>query len=64
MDKRIALITGANQGVGFQVARELANHGLTVFVGSRNLSRGEAAAKEIGSSAHAVQLDVTDRTSI
>jgi NAD(P)-dependent dehydrogenase (short-subunit alcohol dehydrogenase family) len=64
MDKRIALITGANQGVGFQVARELANHGLTVLVGSRNLSRGEAAAKEIGSSAHAVQLDVTDRTSI
>lgn len=63
-DKRTALVTGANQGVGFQVAKELVANGLTVLVGSRNFERGEAAAKEIGPGAIAVQLDVTDRVSI
>ncbi|MCX6047444.1 MAG: SDR family NAD(P)-dependent oxidoreductase [Chloroflexi bacterium] len=63
-DKRVALITGANQGVGLQVAKELVAHGLTVLVGSRNLEKGEAAAKSIGPGAHAVQLDVTDQASI
>jgi NAD(P)-dependent dehydrogenase (short-subunit alcohol dehydrogenase family) len=63
-DKRIALVTGANQGVGCQVAKELAAHGLTVLVGSRQLERGEAAAREIGQGAIALQLDVTDRVSI
>ena len=63
-DKRVALVTGANQGVGFQVAKELTVNGLTVLVGSRNLERGEAAAKGIGPGAIALQLDVTDRASI
>jgi len=64
-DKRVALITGANQGVGLQVAKELVANGLSVLVGSRNFARGEAAAKEIGSGAIiALQLDVTDRVSI
>ena len=63
-DKRVALVTGANQGVGFQVAKELVANGLTVFVGSRNFERGEAAAKEIGPGAIALQLDVTDQASI
>jgi len=62
--KRIALITGANQGVGFQVGKELAANGVTVLVGSRNLDKGQAAAKEIGNGAIAVQIDVTDRASI
>jgi NAD(P)-dependent dehydrogenase (short-subunit alcohol dehydrogenase family) len=64
LDKRIALVTGANQGVGLQVAKELVANGLTVLVGSRNPERGEAAAKEIGPRAIALQLDVTDRVSI
>jgi NAD(P)-dependent dehydrogenase (short-subunit alcohol dehydrogenase family) len=63
-DKRIALVTGANQGVGFQVAKELAAKGLTVLVGSRNFERGEAAAREIGLGAIPLQLDVTDPVSI
>src|SRR5208337_1958581 len=63
-DKRVALVTGANQGVGLQVAKELVAHGLTVLVGSRNLERGEVAAKEIGPGAIALQLDVTDPSSI
>jgi NAD(P)-dependent dehydrogenase (short-subunit alcohol dehydrogenase family) len=62
--KRIALVTGANQGVGLQVAKELVANGVTVLVGSRNLSRGEAAAKQIGAGAIALQLDVTDRVSV
>jgi len=63
-DKRVALITGANQGVGFQVAKELAAGGLTVLVGSRDFAKGEKAAQEIGRNAHAVQIDVTDPASI
>jgi NAD(P)-dependent dehydrogenase (short-subunit alcohol dehydrogenase family) len=62
--KRIALVTGANQGVGLQVAKELAAGGVTVLVGSRNIERGEAAAKEIGAGAVAIQIDVTDNISI
>jgi NAD(P)-dependent dehydrogenase (short-subunit alcohol dehydrogenase family) len=61
---RVALVTGANQGVGFQVAKELVANGLTVLVGSRALERGEVAAKEIGAGAIALQLDVTDKASI
>ena len=63
-DKRVALVTGANQGVGLQVAKELVANGLTVLVGSRNFEKGVAAAKEIGPGAIALQLDVTDRGSI
>jgi NAD(P)-dependent dehydrogenase (short-subunit alcohol dehydrogenase family) len=63
-DKRIALVTGANQGVGLQVAKELVANGVTVLVGARNFERGEAAAKEIGPGAIALELDVTDRVSI
>jgi len=60
----VALITGANQGIGFQVAKELAAHGFTVLVGSRNLENGETAAESVGADAHALQLDVTDAASI
>lgn len=63
-DKPIALITGANQGIGLQVAKELVAHGFTVLVGSRNFEKGETAAQSIGPDAHAVQLDVTDQASI
>lgn len=61
---RIALITGANQGVGFQVTKELVQAGHTVFLGSRDIRRGEAAAKEIGHGAIPLQIDVTDRVTI
>lgn len=63
-DKPVALVTGANQGIGLQVARELVAHGMSVLVGSRNFEKGEAAAAGIGAHAHALQLDVTDQTSI
>ena len=62
--QRIALVTGANQGLGFQVAKELAANGVTVLVGSRNFAKGEIAAQQIGPGAVALQLDVTDPASI
>jgi NAD(P)-dependent dehydrogenase (short-subunit alcohol dehydrogenase family) len=63
-DKPVALVTGANQGIGLQIAKDLAAHGFAVLVGSRNFERGEAAARAIGPDAHALQLDVTDQASI
>jgi NAD(P)-dependent dehydrogenase (short-subunit alcohol dehydrogenase family) len=62
--ERIALVTGANQGVGFQVAKELVAAGVSVYVGARDLTRGEAAAAQIGEGATALQIDVTDLGSI
>ncbi len=63
-DKSIALVTGANQGIGLQIAKDLVAQGFIVLIGSRNLERGEAAAREVGPDAHALQLDVTDQASI
>ena len=61
---RIALVTGANQGVGFQLAKELVANGVTVLVGSRNAERGDAAATQIGQGAVPIQIDITDQASI
>jgi NAD(P)-dependent dehydrogenase (short-subunit alcohol dehydrogenase family) len=63
-NKNVALVTGANKGIGLQIAKDLAGHGFTVLVGSRNLKHGETAAKSVGADARAIQLDVTDQTSI
>lgn len=62
--KPVALVTGANKGIGHQIARDLAGQGYTVLIGSRDASNGEVAAKEIGNDAHPLQLDVTDQGSI
>lgn len=61
---RVALVTGANQGIGLQIAKDLAAQGITVLVGSRDLARGEAAARTITGDARALALDVTDAASI
>lgn len=63
-EKLVALVTGANKGVGKQVAKELVARGFIVFVGSRGLANGETAAHEIGDGAIALQLDITDARSI
>lgn len=63
-DTLVALVTGANQGIGLQIAKELAAKNFTVLVGSRDYARGQEAAKTIDGDARALQLDVTDRASI
>ncbi|SDD96810.1 NADP-dependent 3-hydroxy acid dehydrogenase YdfG [Mucilaginibacter pineti] len=60
----IALVTGANQGVGNEIAKALAAKGYRVYVGSRKLENGEKAAAEIGPDAHAIELDVTKQGTI
>lgn len=62
--KKVALITGANRGIGLQVAKELAAHGFIVLVGSRNLENAENAVKEIGENAYPIAIEVTDQESI
>ena len=47
MQQRIALVTGANKGIGFEVARDLARKGFHVFLGARNEKAGEAAAEKL-----------------
>jgi NAD(P)-dependent dehydrogenase (short-subunit alcohol dehydrogenase family) len=63
-NKPVALVTGANQGIGLQIAKDLVPQGFTVLVGSRDFAKGRTAAKSIGADAHAAQLDVTDHKSI
>jgi NAD(P)-dependent dehydrogenase (short-subunit alcohol dehydrogenase family) len=63
-NKPVALVTGANQGVGFQIAKALAAHGYRVYAGSRNLGNGEKAVAEIGNDTHALHLDVTKQPTI
>jgi NAD(P)-dependent dehydrogenase (short-subunit alcohol dehydrogenase family) len=63
-DKRVALVTGGNQGVGLNVVQHLAAAGYTVLLGSRMLARGTEAARGVTGDVRAIQLDVTDRGSI
>ncbi|KUJ59905.1 dehydrogenase [Flavobacteriaceae bacterium CRH] len=60
----VALVTGANKGLGQQIAKELVSHGYLVLLGSRNFDNGKKAAEEIGEGAYPIQLDVTEAQSI
>ena len=64
MENLIALVTGANKGIGRDIARQLADAGVTVYLGSRDAARGERAVADIGGDARLVVLDVTDAASI
>jgi NAD(P)-dependent dehydrogenase (short-subunit alcohol dehydrogenase family) len=64
MNNARALVTGANKGIGMEIARQLAAAGHTVYVGSRDAERGKAAVVEIGGDARLLVLDVTDADSI
>ncbi|HEY7004588.1 MAG TPA: SDR family oxidoreductase [Gaiellaceae bacterium] len=62
--ERVALVSGGNRGIGLEVARELAELGYRVAIGSRDPQSGEEAARELGENVTAVQLDVTAEDSI
>lgn len=64
MNLPIILITGASRGIGFAAAKQLADRGATVIIGSRDLARAEIAVREIGNSTEAIQIDVTDESSV
>ncbi len=64
---KVALVTGANKGIGFAAAHELAKQGFHVLVGARDTERGEEAAEKIkadGLDADFITLDVTDPDSV
>jgi NAD(P)-dependent dehydrogenase (short-subunit alcohol dehydrogenase family) len=64
---RIALVTGANKGIGFEVARQLGQQGISVLLGCRDGDRGRRASDELcadGIDARPLDLDVTDPASI
>lgn len=62
--KRVALVTGANQGIGQQIVKDLARHGYIVYLGARSLDRGQSAAAGIDGDVRAIQIDVTDEASV
>src|SRR5512146_3373994 len=64
---KTALITGANKGIGHEVARQLASKGFHVFVGARNVKAGRKATEEIGSQggkATFLEIDVADNDNV
>ncbi len=66
-DKPIALVTGANRGLGLETSRQLGKRGIKVLIGARDLAKGEQAAETLrneGVDAEAVQLDVSESSSI
>ena len=66
-NQRTALITGANKGIGKEIARQLAERGFHVFIGSRDMAKGREVSEELcqaGYEATCIQLDVTDPVSI
>src|SRR5260370_35566202 len=64
MDNSVAPVTGASEGGGKVVARQLTAAGVTVYVGSRDARRGQAAVDEIGGGARLLVLDATGPASI
>lgn len=66
-NKKIALITGGNKGIGYGLAKKLAQNNYTVWIGCRNKDLGQNAEKELRSldlDVTFVQLDVTNQESI
>lgn len=65
--RKIALITGANKGIGFEIARQLGAQDITILIGVRDLARGEAAVQKLLAEAinvTAIHLDVTNQATI
>jgi NAD(P)-dependent dehydrogenase (short-subunit alcohol dehydrogenase family) len=57
MDKRIAVVTGANRGIGLEICRQLAKTGMHVVLTARDKAKGEAAAKKLDIESHPLDVD-------
>jgi len=67
MDRKVAVVSGANRGIGLAVCAELARQGLQVVLTSRDVGKGQAARRMLAAQGHAIdyhQLDVVDPASI
>ena len=65
--QKIALVTGANKGIGLETVRQLAKQKITVLLGSRDAAKGQAATKQLrdeGLDVRALTIDVSNATSI
>jgi NAD(P)-dependent dehydrogenase (short-subunit alcohol dehydrogenase family) len=65
--KRTAFVTGANKGLGFEIARQLCSLGIVVFIGARSIEAGieaQSALRAEGGECHFVELDVTSQSLI
>lgn len=66
--KKLCLVTGANRGIGFEIAKTMASKGYHVLLGCRNLEKAQNAVKEIAQTAEqhvqAIELDTSDEMSI
>ena len=56
--KRFALVTGANKGIGFEVARQLARLGFHVFAGARDVARGRTAVEKLSADGEVTFLEI------
>lgn len=63
-ERRVALVSGANRGIGREVVRQLAGKGITTILGSRNEEKGRTAAEGIDGDVRIRQLDVTNEKGI
>lgn len=63
-NKKVALVTGANKGIGFATAQKLAEHGITVLLGSRDEANGKASAEklqQLGLDVHYISIEMEER---
>jgi NAD(P)-dependent dehydrogenase (short-subunit alcohol dehydrogenase family) len=67
MSQKVALVTGANKGIGYETAKQLAKEGVTVIAAARNEAKGKAAAEELkqqGLKVEFLKLDVDNDADI